>query len=92
MNKEYIMPALACLGDATTHGGKIISASSTLFVNGIQVVLVGDLVSCPEHGTNRITEGDPTAFGNGVSVVVDNCLCECGCRIIGSHTDCVIES
>ena len=86
------MPALACLGDATTHGGKIVSASSTLFVNGIQVALVGDLISCPEHGTNRIIEGDPTAFENGVSVVVDNCLCECGCQVISSQNDSAIES
>lgn len=86
------MPALACLGDTTTHGGKIISASSTMFINGIQVARVGDLVSCPEHGTNRITEGDPTAFDNGISVVVENCLCECGCRIISSQLDTAIES
>ena len=75
------MPALACLGEATTHGGKIVSASLTLFVNGNKVALVGDLISCPEHGTNRIIEGDPTAFENGVSVVADNCLCECGYRV-----------
>ncbi|WP_072017510.1 PAAR domain-containing protein [Erwinia typographi] len=86
------MSALACLGDATTHGGKIISATSTIFINGIQVALVGDLVSCPEHGTNRIVEGDPTAYENGVSVVVDRCLCECGCRVISSQTDSAIES
>lgn len=86
------MPALACLGDATTHGGKIVSASSTLFVNGIRVALVGDMVACPKHGTNRIIEGDPTAFENGVSVVVDRCLCECGCRVISSQNDSVIES
>ncbi|MEX9251383.1 PAAR domain-containing protein [Pseudenterobacter timonensis] len=86
------MPALVCLGDATTHGGKVITASSTLFVNGIQVALLGDLVSCPEHGPNRISEGDPTASEEGVSVVVDNCLCECGCRVIGSYTENRIES
>ena len=86
------MPALACLGDTTTHGGKIISSSSTIFINGIQVALVGDLVSCPEHGSNKIIEGDPTAFENGISVVVDNCHCECGCRVISSHIDSAIES
>lgn len=86
------MPALACLGDATTHGGKIISASSSLFVNGTQVALIGDLVSCSKHGTNCIIEGDPTAFDNGVSIVVNNCFCECGCRVISSQTDSAIES
>ncbi|WP_031935735.1 PAAR domain-containing protein, partial [Escherichia coli] len=46
------MPGIVCLGDATTHGGKVITATSTLFINGIQVALVGDLVSCPKHGVN----------------------------------------
>ena len=48
------MPGIVCLGDATTHGGKVITATSTLFINGIQVALVGDLVSCPKHGVNPI--------------------------------------
>ncbi|ROP49459.1 putative Zn-binding protein involved in type VI secretion [Enterobacter sp. BIGb0383] len=86
------MPALACLGDATTHGGKIISASSSMFINGLQVALAGDIISCPIHGPNRIIEGDPRAFENGVSVVVHACLCECGCRIISSQTHSMIES
>ncbi|MDE8409513.1 PAAR domain-containing protein, partial [Klebsiella pneumoniae] len=48
------MSGLVCLGDATTHGGKVITASSTMFINGVQVALVGDLVSCPKHGVNPI--------------------------------------
>ena len=86
------MPALVCLGDSTTHGGKVISASSTMFISGIQVALVGDLISCPEHGPNRIIEGDSTTSEEGVSVVVDNCLCECGCRVISSYAENSIES
>lgn len=86
------MPALVCLGDATTHGGKVISASSSMFINGVQVALVGDLVSCPVHSPNRITEGSPTASEEGVSVVVDGCLCECGCRVISSYIENSIES
>ncbi|MDZ0182148.1 PAAR domain-containing protein [Klebsiella quasipneumoniae] len=86
------MPALVCLGDATTHGGKVISASSAMFINGIQVALVGDLVSCPKHGSGRIIEGDSTASEEGVFIVVDNCLCECGCRVISSYTENSIES
>ncbi|MDR0807070.1 MAG: PAAR domain-containing protein [Enterobacteriaceae bacterium] len=86
------MSAPVCLGDATTHGGKVISASSTMFINGVQIALRGDLVSCPEHGTNSIIEGDPTTTENGVPVVVNNCLCECGCRVISSFTENDIES
>ncbi|WP_369801890.1 PAAR domain-containing protein [Pantoea sp. SM3] len=82
-----MMPALTCLGDATTHGGEVITASSTMYVEGIQVALVGDRVSCPLHGTNQIQQGDPTLFNNGVQVVVHDCVCECGCRIISFRNE-----
>lgn len=88
------MPGIVCLGDATTHGGKVVTASSTMFINGIQVALVGDMVSCPIpfHGINPIIEGAPTAMEEGVCVVVDNCLCACGCKVISSHPEISVES
>ncbi|CFQ54671.1 PAAR domain-containing protein [Yersinia frederiksenii] len=88
------MPGIVCLGDATTHGGKVITASSTMFINGVQVALVGDLVSCPiqGHGNNPIIEGSPAEMEEGISVVVNNCLCACGCRVISSHLENSIES
>ncbi len=47
------------LGDKTTHGGSVISATSTMVVNGKKVALICDEVSCPVtgHGTNSIVEG-----------------------------------
>lgn len=86
------MQGIVCLGDATTHGGKVISASSTMFINGVQVALVGDMVSCPlpGHGTNPIIEGAPTGMEDGVCVVVNNCLCACG--VISSHPENCVES
>lgn len=53
MSKGFVL-----LGDKTTHGGVVISASSTMIVNGKPVALVGDKVSCPipGHGTNAIIE------------------------------------
>jgi uncharacterized Zn-binding protein involved in type VI secretion len=33
------MQGIVCLGDTTTHGAKVITASSTMFINGVQVVL-----------------------------------------------------
>jgi len=39
------------LGDATSHGGKVISASAAHFkVHGIPVACVGDTCSCPLPG------------------------------------------
>lgn len=86
------MPGIVCLGDATTHGGEVKTASSTLYANGRRVALVGDLVSCPKHGMNAIIEGDNTAFEEGRQVVVNNCLCACGCRVISSQPENSIES
>lgn len=80
------------LGDKTTHGGEVISASSTMIVNNKKVALVGDKVSCPKegHGINAIIEGSPEWSSDGKSVVVDGCHCECGCQMISSAPDCAI--
>lgn len=80
------------LGDKTTHGGTVISASSTQVVNGKAVALVGDKVSCPVpfHGVNQIVEGSPEWSSDGKAVVVDGCWCQCGCQVISSAPDCAI--
>lgn len=87
MSKGFVL-----IGDKTTHGGQVISASSTMVVNGKKVALVGDKVSCPKegHGINAIIEGSPEWTSNGKAVVVDGCHCECGCQVISSAPDCVI--
>ena len=38
---------LVLLGDKTSHGGKVISASSSITVDGKKAALVGDMVNCP---------------------------------------------
>ncbi|WP_279047660.1 PAAR domain-containing protein [Cedecea davisae] len=80
------------LGDNTTHGGEVISASSTMIVNGKKVALIGDKISCPKegHGINTIIEGSPDWISDGKAVVVDGCRCECGCQVISSAPDCAI--
>ncbi|WP_145567082.1 PAAR domain-containing protein [Yersinia aleksiciae] len=80
------------LGDKTTHGGSVISASSTVVVNGKKVALIGDEVSCPVtgHGTNPIVEGSSEWASDGKAVVVDGCHCQCGCQVISSASDCAI--
>lgn len=80
------------LGDKTTHGGSVISASSTMIVNGKPVALIGDKVSCPVpfHGVNPIVEGSPEWLSDGKAIVVDGCICQCGCQVISSAPDCAI--
>ncbi|MGV3345434.1 PAAR domain-containing protein [Enterobacteriaceae bacterium LUAb1] len=86
------MSGLICLGDATTHGGVVISASSTLYIDGHQVAMVMDWVSCPRHGASQILEGDQTIQEEGRQVALNNALCGCGCRVISSHPDVSVES
>ena len=78
------------LGDKTTHGGEVVSASSTTLVNGKPVALVGDEVSCPMlgHGVNAIVEGSAHWDENGRAMVVDGCRSECGCQVLSSAPDC----
>ncbi|HCT3534377.1 PAAR domain-containing protein [Enterobacter hormaechei] len=77
---------LVLLGDKTSHGGKVISASSSITVDGKKAALVGDMVSCPVegHGMNPVVEGSPHRTFNGRAVVVDGCKCQCGCTVISS--------
>lgn len=46
------------LNDATSHGGKVSSASSTFDIQGKKAALLNDTVTCPKHGTNPIVECD----------------------------------
>lgn len=80
------------LGDKTSHGGEVISATSTTFVHGKPVALVGDHVRCPVpgHGVNEIIEGSPDWSEEGRALVVDGCRSACGCQVISSVVDCVV--
>lgn len=80
------------LGDSTPHDGKVITATSTMYIHGKPVVLVGDEVSCPlpGHGDNPTVEGCADWLENGRAVVVDGCRSECGCQVIASVSDCVV--
>ncbi|WP_284120966.1 PAAR domain-containing protein, partial [Klebsiella pneumoniae] len=49
---------IVVIGDATSHGGIVTSASSSFEISGKNVALLNDTVSCPYHGTNNIIECD----------------------------------
>ncbi|SQI33877.1 Uncharacterized conserved protein [Leminorella richardii] len=74
------------LGDRTSHGGEVITATSTIIIDGKAVARVGDLVSCPRegHGVNSIVEGSPVWMTGGKFVAVDGCRAACGCVLITS--------
>lgn len=47
---------IATLGDKTSHGGRIITASRSRKVEGNFVARLGDLCTCPTHGVTIITQ------------------------------------
>jgi uncharacterized Zn-binding protein involved in type VI secretion len=76
------------LGDSTSHGGKVTSASSTFDIQGKNAALLHDTVSCPIHGINRIIECDVASYEeNGRGIVIHGCKTECGSVVIASLPD-----
>lgn len=77
------------LGDATDHGGKVISASTTMDYDGVPLARKGDEVTCPQHPDvrpNRIIEGDESMTDHGVPLARHGHRATCGCRLISSLT------
>lgn len=75
------------LGDVTTHGGKVISASASHFkVDGIPVACVGDTCSCPipGHSGCTITSGSPHHTISGKHIAFDGDSLSCGAKLISS--------
>lgn len=74
------------LGDATTHGGKVIATSGTASVHGITVARQGDICSCPigGHSPCLIVEGDPMVLAGGIPVAFQGHKTSCGATLISS--------
>ncbi len=74
------------LGDPTTHGGKVVSATTGYIMFGKEVAGRGDKVTCPRpgHGVVTIVEGDPVWTVNGKNVALEGHKCSCGCSLIST--------
>jgi len=74
------------LNDKLSSGGTVISASSTMIIDGIAAALVGDEVICPllGHGKNKIIAETSQWVSDGKLVAFDKCKCQCGCYLISS--------
>lgn len=81
------MMNLIRLDDPTDHGGKVITASSTMRFDGKFVARKGDRVSCPKHPDvepNVILEGDESMTDNGIPIARQGHQATCGCHLISS--------
>lgn len=80
------MKGVIRLGDTTSHGGKVISASGMARVHGITVARKGDMCVCPINGHSPcvIAEGDPKVLLGGVPVAFEGHKTSCGATLVSS--------
>ena len=73
--------------NADSAGGKLIEGSSNVFVNGNQVVRIGDAVEShgdSPHNSAKMIEGSSTVFVNGIAVCRSGDEASCGHSASGS--------
>ncbi|HGM6067248.1 TPA: PAAR domain-containing protein [Stenotrophomonas maltophilia] len=75
------------MGDPTSSGGRVITASNRTDIEGMGVARVGDKATCPQmhKGVYSIVEGDSTIIIDGQPVALDGCALACGCRVMSSQ-------
>lgn len=80
------MKAVIRLGDATSHGGKVVAASGMAQVQGITVARQGDACICPIKGHSPcvIAEGDSNVLLDGVPVAFEGHKTSCGATLVSS--------
>jgi uncharacterized Zn-binding protein involved in type VI secretion len=84
MGKAFIV-----IGDQTSHGGKVISASTTSDVSGKGIARVGDKVTCPQRGHGDVTvivSGDPSCIIDGKPAARHGDKTACGATLIAKQT------
>lgn len=73
------------LGDKTSHGGVVISASDSFTVRGKQVALHGDTTFCPQcKGTFPIQVASSERRHHGKPVAYNNDKTACGATLVSS--------
>jgi len=72
------------LGDSTTHGGTVVSATGRYVIMGIEVARLGDQCTCPRAGHHNcvIVEGDSTWLIDGVPIALEGHKTSCGAALI----------
>jgi len=74
------------IGDPTSHGGTVTSATARLNIMGKDVARKGDTCSCPMPGHSgcTIAAGDPNHTIDGVPVAYEGHKTTCGATLIST--------
>jgi uncharacterized Zn-binding protein involved in type VI secretion len=79
--------AVARLGDKTSHGGEIITATATIKVHGIAVALEGDMTHCPKcKGNFAILPSGEGKKNLGRWVAYAGTQTECGAELVATFS------
>ncbi|CDF84317.1 hypothetical protein PKB_2970 [Pseudomonas knackmussii B13] len=77
-------------GDALReYGGQVLEGRYDCL--GKPIACQGDAVLCNLHGLNRIAEGSSLAQVDGLPVALDGHRCACGCSLVSSVPDFLVE-
>lgn len=81
MDRNWIV-----LGDPTSSGGIVITASPFTDIDGIPVARVNDQATCPRHkGAFPIVDGDGTMIVDGQPVALHGSSLSCGCKVLSAR-------
>ncbi|AOI79136.1 MULTISPECIES: PAAR domain-containing protein [Burkholderia] len=80
------MRGIIRVGDATSHGGQVVTGSAVSEVMGRPVARLGDTCVCPIAGHQAcfIAEGDPKVIVDGKPAAFDGHKTSCGATLISS--------
>lgn len=78
---------VVCIGDATSHGGQVVSGSASSTIAGRPVARLGDRVTCPKCKPHHFVIA--SASGNhkvdGLPVARDGDSVSCGAVLMASR-------
>lgn len=79
----------ARIGDASSHGGAIVSGAGTVFINGSAAAIVGgSVVTCALlHGAAPIASGSAAVFIEGCAAARLSDVTGCGAQICSGSAD-----
>ena len=80
------MRGIIRVGDATSHGGQVVTGSAVSKVMERAVARQGDECTCPIQGHQNcvIAEGDPTFIVDGKPAAFDGHKTSCGATLLSS--------
>jgi uncharacterized Zn-binding protein involved in type VI secretion len=83
-SRRTSVPNVIYVGDETSHGGKVLTGSSRISLNGRAAARQTDKVSCPRCGDNAIAEGDSKMLDGDLPLAFHGHKTLCGAILLSS--------